>query len=72
MKTKKELYNKLLSRFNKAQTYFDNESIPLDEKEKHMQELNVLVTKLNDVVAAFQNSETDITDDEILYGFRSI
>jgi hypothetical protein len=61
----KEQYNALLLRYAKAELYFDNTSVTLEDKEKHLDAFMLLVAEINKMASMIPG----ITEDEILNGF---
>lgn len=65
----KKKYNQSLAKYRKAYTYLDNNSIPLDEREKHLQKFRDLMYELNDIILQIRAAGYNMTSEEIRGGF---
>lgn len=62
----KRNYNEMLQRFIKAEQYFDRKDISQEEKEKQLENFDVVLKGLNYYLTKIPK----YTDDEILKGFE--
>lgn len=68
IKEAKREYNALLTRFNNAGEYFENDDIPYTEKEKFLPYFQKILTGLN-----YHLSQIEVyTNQEILGGFQDV
>ena len=64
----KRQYNDLLMVYCRAEAYLDDESIKLEEKEKHIGRASEIIKGLNKILGEIKN----YTADEVLNGFQYI
>jgi hypothetical protein len=70
MATKAE-FNKLLKRFDKAVTWFDNPKVAEAEKDKYEPEFKKIIHDLAVMVEEFRK-QGPMTREEILFGFKGV
>lgn len=58
-------YNKLVGRLQQAALYMDDNRIPIEEREKHMPRLRVLMKDMHDIAKQFK-----LTEEEMLNGIN--
>ena len=65
-------YNILIERWNKAEAYFANETITVQEKETHNEELTTLHDRLVATQEEIVRNGYEMSKDEVARGFRQI
>lgn len=63
-------YNRLIARFNKAEVYFNDEKIPLEDKWKQENNVVALINNISLILIEIKATGYKISDDEILNGFK--
>ena len=63
-------YNKLIKRYKTGADYLDNNGIPLEEREKWMDEFRNIIDGLNGFLKEFKKLGIETTEDEIMNGFE--
>lgn len=63
-------YNKLIKRYKTGGDYLDNNGIPLEEREKWMDEFRNIIDGLNGFLKEFKKLGIETTEDEIMNGFE--
>jgi len=64
-------YNKLLERFNKANIYFKDETIPQSEKDKHMKLYTEIVIAMSKLMNEYEKlTGEDMTNEIACSGFK--
>jgi hypothetical protein len=63
----KQEYNNFVYRLKQAALYMDDDSIPIEEREKHMPRLRKLMQDMHDIAKEFK-----LTEEEMLNGIRII
>ena len=63
-------YNKLIKRYKTGADYLDNNGIPLEEREKWMDEFRNIIDGLNGLLKEFKKLGIETTEDEIMNGFE--
>lgn len=66
----KKEYNKLIKRYKTGADYLDNNGIPLEEREKWMDEFRNIIDGLNGFLKEFKKLGIETTEDEIMNGFE--
>ena len=69
LKHSKQEYNQVLVRYKKAFKYLSNNEMPLEEREKWLQEYEAIVNKLNELVLEMRLGEA-YTNEELQEGFK--
>lgn len=69
-KSLKKEYNKLIKRYKTGADYLDNNGIPLEEREKWMDEFRNIIDGLNGFLKEFKKLGIETTEDEIMNGFE--
>lgn len=64
----KQQYNELLMRFYKAEMYLDDETIPLESREKQIKRASDIIAGLNALLKEIRR-EYSYTEHEVLNGF---
>jgi len=63
-------YNKMLEIHYKAAAYLEDKSIPVQEREKHMGQYQLILKKLNELLAEIKKQGIPWTENEALNGFK--
>jgi len=67
----KVAYNQLITRHGKAETYLGNQEIPQEVRDRYVPEFQKLTENLCRAIKAFHDNGIEMTDDEVLGGFKS-
>lgn len=70
MEQLKKTYNKLLTRYKRAEAWSTNPKTTLKEKEKYFQQFKGIVDSLNKTITELKTLGLEPTNDEILNGFK--
>lgn len=71
MSTFKENYNKLLAREKRAEAYFDNPNIPIEEKEKYIPNFNCIIRELSKLIYEYKTTTGGNPSEEVIFdGFK--
>ena len=67
----KAAYNALITRQKKAEQYFNNNDLSIEERERHMPEFQSVMRRINEAITMLKEKGIPISEDEILNGFRT-
>ena len=70
MKELKKKYNALLKRHNRASDFFDDNSIPIVERKRHIQAFREIIEEMESVLKYINCKGYSPTEKEMLEGFK--
>lgn len=65
-------YNKVIASWNRAEEFFAREDITLEEKQSRADDCKLLINHLNGLIIKVRNMGYNMTDEEIMQGFRQV
>jgi hypothetical protein len=68
----KQKYNYLVGRYQKAEAYLEDTSIPQTTREKHIPDYREIANKMSEMLDEFKKIGFEYTHDQIINGFQEV